>query len=473
MGCQPVPGGFLSRASNGRAVAALCAALLIRAVPPLAALAWTGGGRAFHAPDTASYLACAESLARGDGFAAGGEPEIYRTPGFPLLLVPGVLAGRPAAVTIPLQVALGSLTAWLVYRLAWLLSSSRRAALAAMALFAVEPLSVLYCGILLSETLFAAALTLAALLLARRASGGGRGSLVGAALALSASAYVRPVSYWLPLPAAAYLLWAGRRRGARRAALGAGAFLAICAALTGAWRVRNRVETGYGGFSAVSDAALYYYHGAAVEAASSGESYYDVRRRMCSGEDPRRPAIDPGPARPATPQRYAGMAAEGLAIIRAHPMAFGAIYAKGLARTLLDPGAADWLKYLGFYREGGGLLGETVDRGLARTVLSLPRRHPGVFWTGLGLGLLLLAYLVAAAAGLLSRPGPGAGAPALALAYILLLSGGPNALARFRHPAMPLFCVFAGIGLEAAARGRRGAEVQAAPPEGANYCGSP
>lgn len=435
------------RVHGGAAV--FCAALLIRAVPPLVALALTGGTRTFRAPDSALYLSCAESLARGGGFSAGGEPEIVRTPGYPILLVPGVLAGHPAAVTVALQIALGAFTAWLVHLITGLLTGSPRAAAIAGTLFACEPLSALYCGILLSETLFTAVLVLAAWLLARRASGGGRWVLAGAALALAASAYVRPIAYWLPIPAAGYLLWAARRGGVRRAAFEAAAFLALCAALTGVWRARNYIETGYRGFSAIFDLNPYFCHGAAVEAAAGGESYYDVQRRMESSDYAAHLARNPGHEALAPAERYARMGRAGAEIIRRRPLLFAAIYAKGVARALLDPGAADWLKYLGLYREGGGLLGEAVDRGLARTALSLAGRRPGLFWTGVGLGVLLAGYLAAAACGVsvIRSLAPGAGAAALVLAYILLLSGGPNALARFRHPAMPFVCVFAGCGI--------------------------
>jgi hypothetical protein len=156
------------------------------------------------------------------------------------------------------------------------------------------------------------------------------------------------------------------------------------------------------------------------------------------------------------------MGREGMRIIRAHPLAFASIYARGVARTILDPGAVDILKYFGAYREGSGLLGEAVDRGLARTVLSLARRRPALFWCGIALGAALLAYLAAASAGIAAWRGlaPGAGAAALTAAFILLLSGGANALGRFRHPVMPLVCVFAGIGIDAVLRALRGETVR-------------
>ena len=44
--------------------------------------------------------------------------EIRRTPGYPLLLTLGVLADRIAAVTIAVQILLGTATVWMVALLA-------------------------------------------------------------------------------------------------------------------------------------------------------------------------------------------------------------------------------------------------------------------------------------------------------------------------------------------------------------------
>lgn len=430
----------------------LCAAVALRAAVPAVALIRARDAGVFHAPDTGSYVACAESLARGEGFIAGGEPEIRRTPGYPLLLVPGVLAGHVSAVTIPLQVALGTLTVWLVYRLTGVLTGSPRAAFIAGLLCAVEPLSAVYCSILLSETLFAAVLLAGVFLLAVYLSGGEMRFLLLAAIALAASAYVRPIAYLLPGLLAGCLLLGTWRDGGKRAALRACAFLALCAALTGAWRVRNFVQTGYTGFSTISDLALYFYQGAAVRAAVTGTPYYEVQRRMgCS--DPASPmARHPEQENLIPAQRSMRRGREGARIVMDHPRVFAAIYAKGIVRTLCDPGAIDCLKLFGAYREGSGLLGEAVDRGLAKTVADLARRRPFLFRLHCLLGAVLALYLAAAVAGLIVCRGRGAAVVALTACYLVLLSGGANALGRFRHPVMPLVCVFAGCGLDAALR---------------------
>jgi 4-amino-4-deoxy-L-arabinose transferase-like glycosyltransferase len=431
------------------AAAILCAALCVRVLLPLIAYTWTRDARIFNTPDTASYRACAESLARIGSFSIGRVPEIVRTPGYPVLLVPGVALGHVTAVTVLLQLVLGCATVLLVYRVAFILTGSRPSAAASGLLCAFEPLSVLYCSLLLAETLFATTLMLFLFLLLVYLKRGTMRHLAAAACALAVSVYVRPIAYWMPLVMTLLLAAAacGRRGRRGRDTLRAFAFLCICAALIGVWQVRNVRETGYRGFSGIGEQALYFYDAAAVEAAVRGESYYTAQRRV---------GYHGGAGDASEARRLERMAADARRIILAHPGTFAIQYARGVARTMFDPGAIDYLKFFGRYREGGGLLGEIIDRGLARTVYMLARTRPALFWGNLILGLVLLVYLGSALTAFARGPTRGITLAAVAVIalYLIILSGGANALGRFRHPVMPLVCVLAGCGLERV--GRRG-----------------
>ncbi|MGH7194426.1 MAG: glycosyltransferase family 39 protein, partial [Candidatus Saccharimonadales bacterium] len=136
-------------------------ACVLRLATPLLALAFASETPLFREPDSFGYLDVAKQLASTGRFAIDGKPEIVRTPGYPLLLSIGVLARHVNAVTFGVQIALGCITVWLVFRLGLLCFADRRAALAAAALLACEPLSVLYASKLLSETVFTTLVTLA------------------------------------------------------------------------------------------------------------------------------------------------------------------------------------------------------------------------------------------------------------------------------------------------------------------------
>ena len=114
----------------------------------------------FYLEDTGSYIQSAASFLECGQFNRDGEPEILRTPGYPLLLLPGLAVGRLVMVTIALQIALSCGTVLLLYRLAGLVSWAEPWAKAAVPLYVLEPLSILFCSKLMTETEFAFVLVL-------------------------------------------------------------------------------------------------------------------------------------------------------------------------------------------------------------------------------------------------------------------------------------------------------------------------
>ena len=86
----------------------------------VAGAAWAARGpSAFLANDSTSYLAPAASLATSGAFLdAGGQPEIFRVPGYPLLLAAGHLGRAPLAFALLAQLALSALLVWRVWALA-------------------------------------------------------------------------------------------------------------------------------------------------------------------------------------------------------------------------------------------------------------------------------------------------------------------------------------------------------------------
>ena len=125
--------------------------------PPLPLIAWnvSHDSKVFWTRDTTSYVTAAQEMVAYGTFTSGGQPELERTPGFPVLLVPGVWLGQLELVTIALNIMLSAATVWLVYRLSLQLFGRPQMAAVAAALYAIEPLSILYCSFLLTETLFA------------------------------------------------------------------------------------------------------------------------------------------------------------------------------------------------------------------------------------------------------------------------------------------------------------------------------
>jgi 4-amino-4-deoxy-L-arabinose transferase-like glycosyltransferase len=421
-------------------------ALLLRVLLPVVSTITVRNQGVFLFPDSRGYIKPAEELLRTGRFAIDGRPEIMRTPGYPILLLPGILLGKPVLVTIALQVLLSLLTVWLVYGLTLRIFENETAAAAAALLYALEPLSILYTSLILTETLFASLITAFFFCLVdyykRRQA---LGTLVLAALALSASVYVRPVSYYLPILVSLVLLPALLIRFKKvRYVLHAVVFLAVSMGLVAAWQVRNRVQTGYRGFSTISDLNLYLYQGASAQAKAEGLPFRDVQQRL------RTFAGHPEHVTWTEAQRSAFMRAEGIRMILEHPRVYTLVHLGGVARILFDPGSVDYLKVFHSYPRMGGTLADIADRGLLPVVLGLVRGNPLVFWTQLVLFALLAAYYALSLLGLF-RKSPADVWEKIALvavmAYFVAVSGGPHGYSRFRHPAMPFLCVLAGFGL--------------------------
>lgn len=429
----------------------LLLALALRLLLSLLSLLATGGDLSvFTAPDTASYLVPAGQLLHGR-FSQGEQPEIFRTPGYPVMLVPGLLLGHPYMTAVLLQVGLSCLTVYLVYHIALLIWSDHGVALLGALLYAIEPLSIFYSSVLLTETLFAALLSAFLYCLIEHLKTRRIVTLVASAVLLGASAYVRPVSYHLPALVTVLLLvrLILAAPGALRRTLFVHAclFFLVSGGVIGLWQLRNKREAGYSGFAAVGDYNLYCYNASAVIARERGISWQRARREMgCEGSDAGLHADGKDHA-----TQFQSMGQEARKIIRKHLLTYCVIHIRGILRVLLDPGAVEYLKRFKLYpATGGNLLDMLNSQGLLPTVVYLARGKPAVFFSSVGLGFGLGAYFLLLLFGFFSGM-PVRNVPLALIAcvngWLLLVSGGPAALGRFRVPLMPAVSIMAGLGL--------------------------
>jgi 4-amino-4-deoxy-L-arabinose transferase-like glycosyltransferase len=438
---------------NRGLAAAIIIAVCLRMLLPIASWALNGDTSRFHANDTAGYVTPARHLLESGDFATGDGTEIIRTPGYPLLLLPGLLFGQLEWVTVSLQAFLAGLSVLLVFGLAHTLADDHRTALIAAWIYAIEPLSVIYSGVLLTETLFAVLILLFLRSMLAHLRTGGLSHLLLSSAFLSGASFVRPIAYPLLLVVGAFLLIRPVRQLAfRRRLLNASLFAAAGLMIVLPWQIRNGLRTGFYGVSAISAISLYFYQGAAVRAAVDEVPFSEMQKHMGHAQPARYFSQHPGQLDWTAGQRYAYLRAEGIRAIAQHPLVYAQIHLKGMVRSLADPGAIDALKYLGLYPHSGGLLGIAVDQGLAQALRVLFQKHPLVIWLSLVLGAGLLVSYGLAILGIRAAPG-GPFVPLLLLVavYFVLLSGGPQSLGRFRHPAMPIVAIFAGMGLSGVA----------------------
>jgi 4-amino-4-deoxy-L-arabinose transferase-like glycosyltransferase len=429
-------------------------AFALRISIPISAYLYTRDVTIFHAPDTSSYVEPARQLiANGRFSASDGTPEIIRTPGYPMLLVLALLLDRFRLITISLQIVLSCFTVYLVYCTAGLVFETEGAALLAAALYALEPLSILYTSILVTETLFATVVMVSVYYLMKYLRRQSLWDLLASAVAFAASVYVRPVGYFLPVILAVGLsVWVmiTGQHNKRRLILQISAFVVVSLGFTSLWQVRNKVETGYSGFSGISSINLYFYAAASVLAAKQHVSWRKMQNRL--GYQDKRIYFQLHPEQKSWPlaKRLKFMSQEADCILLRDPFTYARIHFEGVLRSIFDPGVTDFLKMFDLYPKQGGLLGVLVDEGTVRTMEALFFTRPLVFWSNVVLFPLLALNLLSACAVLFSKQlirDPCVLGILLIVIYYLLISGGTNALGRFRHPTMPIISILAGYGI--------------------------
>ena len=429
----------------------LLLAFLTRITIPLIIIFTHGDYSLFYSPDSFSYVKPAEELLSHGRFYSNGLPELFRTPGYPLFLIPGILLGKVETVTIAFQIILSCLTTYIVFRIASTLFGDARIAAWSAFVYAIDPVSILYASKLLSDTLCAFLTVSFVYCLLKYFKTESLKTLLPSSILVSLSVYVRPAGYFLPIVIAMVLLaWCLKKR---KTVLFTHAlvFLVCSLFITGLWQLRNLRQADYSGFSSVSDYNLYCYQAASLRAVQERVPYYEMQQSMgCPDEKiylqnhPEQSSWDRG-------KIYHSMGKEGLQIILGKPVTYLFIHAEGIVRTLIDPGITEYFIMLKRYPWSGGLLGQVLDQGLLATLNGFTRTMPTFFFCLFILLELYLAVSFGSAVVALSHKsfphGISATAILCVLAYYLLVSGGPVGYHRFRLPIMPLVCVFSGYGL--------------------------
>jgi hypothetical protein len=447
-----------------RIVGIVAVALTVRLA--IAALGWglAPGGPYVREPDSPGYIRAAEALVKTQSFGPPGKPEVIRTPGYPLLLTLGVWLGRLDAATAVLQIVLGCLTTWLIYRVSLLVFGRPDWALAGALVYACEPLSALYCSKLLTETLFTAAIAATTLFALRFVARQSSIDLCAAAIVVAIAAFVRPIAYILPLAMAGlFMAWLWNScESKKRLLFKSLGFLLLAFGPLALWQARNYAVAGYPRFSAISDINLYFYQAAGALAFERGAPIGDVQRELGYGGEEVYLRSHPEQRSWSQAKQLQFQHDEAVRIIREHPGAMLRVHLAGVFDMLIDPGTNG---YLDFFRLRAGPDQAPPRQANASIVVRLRRafREKPLAATihVLLCAALLVSYAAAILGVLVSRVWNNRLALfALAIAaYLLALSGGPAAYHRFRLPLEPVICLLAGCGLAAlwgSLRARRG-----------------
>jgi hypothetical protein len=406
----------------------------------------------FFQGDTNSYLEPAREMVTHLRFYNAEGPETFRTPGYCVLLAAALVVGH-LEFAVVLQFLLSLVTLYLVYRTSKLLFEDEAISLLAATLYALEPLSIFYVSQLYSETMFTAFFMAWLYFQFRYLKRQRSGDLILSGAALAASIYVRPIVYFLPEMVVAGLILREAKSGRRvwkPFVMQLALFVIVTIGPIVLWQVRNKIETGFGGFSTVSSENMYFYQGASVLAEQQLVPFEAMQRQLGFGPTKHYLSVHPEQATWTVAAKYQYMLDEGLRVVREHPFAYARIHLAGMVMIVFSSGINAILKFFRAYpsKGSGGL--RLADWGMlaqARFMFA----HPTVLIANALLLPVEIAYLLLAAVGLSDRDvrrKPEVWVIILVFAYYVVMSGGPGGESRFRVPLMPMLCLIGAIGLK-------------------------
>jgi Dolichyl-phosphate-mannose-protein mannosyltransferase len=378
-----------------------------------------------YSADTPSYLIPAANLLHGQGFVnALHQPELRRTPGYPLILA--IFQARPLKLDylIILQHALCVALAVAVAALILRFTTSRPAALLASLALSLDFATLRTANLLLSEITATVLIGLASWALYRAMTQPKKFlPAVVAGLLGGCTALVRPAAVLWFVPMSIYLFLALRSRALRPVLVLIASFLFLPAL----WTARNYFEAGYPGMSTVGAEDLLGYRAAATLAIQQPGDYLTNTLKMNNAlgaqacRDLER--TYQRDCQNITEAQWAAYCThEGMKIILANPFSYLRSVLRGLAYTLFGGGAEALSSTTGLNPRAAAavVLAQTVPE-LALVLAGCwywYRKERTLFW------LLILT-----------------------VGYFLLISAGGEAYSRFRVPVMPMYALLIGGGV--------------------------
>ncbi len=381
-------------------------------------LTTAGGDAPTQDLDSRDYLQLADHL--GQLFSppdAIRSLSVFHPPGYPAVARVGVALGGTSGI-LAVQIVLSALALVATFAVGRKVGGEK-AGLLATGIVAVDPLSVIYTGQVLTETTFTAVLmgTLWLLLVAWERASWQLALLAGVVLGFAV--LVRPIASYLPIllvPATVLAVSAARMRKA----IVAIALLIGFAIPVGTWVGRNVDVAGGPMVSSVDSYNLLAYRAAGAVSSDDGTSLSATSRRLVADE---RAKIRPGDSEYDIAKLYRN---RGLSLMADHPLGLAKSSARGFAHVMIAPGL--------------GIL-DAIAPGLPHPIRTL--------LAALSAGIAVVALLGAGyGAGVACRRRQSAGILlALVAAYLIVVSSGPEGESRFRVPILPLLAVLSAAAL--------------------------
>ena len=207
--------------------------------------------------NTASTLYTKAAFAKQDSFGQL-QSNVFRTPGYPIFLAfTHNFLKIPLSGVIFLQVLLTMLAAFIVYKTA-IQIEGRIAFLSAVIILFDLPVSVFSLKIM-TESLFLLVVSFFIYTFIRYLKTAKVGLILLASALLAAATYIRPISYYLGIFSALFIVYANAPRNFKVAFTHAAISLVLIYSLLGAWQIRNYRCCGEKFFASVARSNFQIY----------------------------------------------------------------------------------------------------------------------------------------------------------------------------------------------------------------------
>ena len=393
----------------------------------------------FFLADSYAYNLLGANIAQHGYYTPnGGEPGLSRAPGYPVYLAAIYkIFGVKPAIALFLQIVLSGLIPLFLYMNAELLFSKRVARIASV-LSIVEPVSIIYANILLSETLFVVFLLLSTFFFIKSMKNKSMSALVASAITAGIGAYFRPVILYLPF-AYAFLYVAVSWLSFRDRIKYAVGIVLITGLTVLPWFARNYMVDRYKGFTSIQDVNLYYWRAAGVISEIEHLPLREVQDRL-------KRAV---PSGLSLANEYQFLRDKAASVIIHHPFAYMKVMFKGSINMLLSPERYAVFKLADIKPRFLGVMwrGHSVHRALHMMlsdpfIVSSAVIYQLVFTVLTGL-LMLIGILVIAGEGYIRE----LLTLLFIISYFIVVSARPEAEPRFRLPVLPYMLMLAAFAL--------------------------
>lgn len=243
--------------------------------------------RAVKGGDSGQYLLLAENMVEHGAFSLREEPpylpDTNRTPGYPLLLAGlYLIAGREHSpiLIVAVQVVLSVLNVWLLIQIGKKLFTPTIANVAGL-LYALAPATLIFTGLVMTETLFATLLLVSFYLLIQILNASGRrlwGLAVAFSVCFAVGVYVRPIGlYALPIPLLATAVRLGWNRRTFVLLL---TMVLVYVISMSPWYLRNYGHYQTVVLSSLASHNLFIYNVGSIEAHRQGISWREAKDQL-------------------------------------------------------------------------------------------------------------------------------------------------------------------------------------------------